>query len=107
MVQWRPRHGGLKAGNSAAALRRTARSMPRSAARPHTAHAPLPQSAVRLRGSPVEPEALFDVAGAVPATAARGLLAAARSGQFKEIQAAVSDLIADGYPAQVRRVGVA
>ncbi|PRW56135.1 replication factor C subunit 2 [Chlorella sorokiniana] len=58
------------------------------------------QSAVRLRGSPVEPGTIMDVAGAVPASAVQGLLEAARSGKFSSIQQAVTDLIADGYPAQ-------
>lgn len=58
------------------------------------------QSAVRLRGSPVRFDAIFDVAGAVPESAAAGLLSAARSGSFGRVQAAVSDLIAAGYPAQ-------
>lgn len=58
------------------------------------------QSAVRLRGSPVEPRTILDVAGAVPTSAAQGLLDAARSGQFSSIQQAVTNLIADGYPAQ-------
>ena len=58
------------------------------------------QSAVRLQGSPVQPAAVFDVAGAVPEAAAAGLLAAARSGSFARIQQAVTDLIAAGYPAQ-------
>ena len=58
------------------------------------------QSAVRLRGSPVVPATVLDVSGAVPASAVQGLLAAARTGQFARVQAAVTDLIADGYPAQ-------
>lgn len=52
---------------------------------PPFAHPPA-QSAVRLRGSPVEPGAILDVAGAVPASAVQGLLQAARSGQFSSIQ---------------------
>lgn len=58
------------------------------------------QSAVRLRGSPVQPATILDVSGSVPPSAAQGLLAAARSPQFARVQAAVTDLIADGYPAQ-------
>ena len=56
------------------------------------------QSAVRLRGSPVEEDAVLDVAGAVPGAAVEGLLAAARTGLFDRVQAAVTDLIAEGYP---------
>eukprot|EP00887_Chlorella_sp_A99_P002641 scaffold6.g2641.t1 len=55
------------------------------------------QSAVRLHGSPVRPEAVMDVAGAVPESAVQGLLAAARSSSFAN---AVTNLIADGFPAQ-------
>lgn len=58
------------------------------------------QSAVRLRGSPVLPATILDVSGSVPAAAVEGLLAAARTGRFGSIQQAVTDLIADGYPAQ-------
>ncbi|EFN58456.1 hypothetical protein CHLNCDRAFT_48527 [Chlorella variabilis] len=43
---------------------------------------------------------ILDVSGSVPPSAAQGLLAAARSPQFARVQAAVTDLIADGYPAQ-------
>ena len=55
---------------------------------------------MRLRGSPVQPATILDVSGSVPPSAAQGLLAAARSPQFARVQAAVTDLIADGYPAQ-------
>lgn len=58
------------------------------------------QSAVRLRGSPVTAAAVLDVSGAVPESAVAGLLEAARSGFFDSIQQAVTDLIAEGYPAQ-------
>lgn len=58
------------------------------------------QSAVRLRGSTVTPDALHDAAGAVPAAAAARLLDAARGGSFAAVQAAVAELVADGYPAQ-------
>lgn len=58
------------------------------------------QSAVRLRGSPVEAGALLDVAGAVPREAAERLLSACRGGAFAALQAAVAGLVADGYPAQ-------
>lgn len=58
------------------------------------------QSAVRLKGSPVEAGTILDVAGAVPKEEARRLLVACRSGIFSEIQSSVDDLIASGYPAQ-------
>jgi len=58
------------------------------------------QSAVRLRGSPVLPETIRDVAGAVPREAAASLLTACQTGTFAKVQCIVSDLIADGYPAQ-------
>lgn len=61
------------------------------------------QSAVRLGGSPVRPQTLLDVAGVVPDAAARGLLQACRAGDFAGVQAAVADLIHEGYP--VRRSG--
>jgi hypothetical protein len=55
---------------------------------------------VRLRGSPVQPATITDVSGAVPPAVVQGVLAAARSGQFARVQAAVGDLVAEGYPAQ-------
>jgi replication factor C subunit 2/4 len=58
------------------------------------------QSAVRLRGTPVERQTVLDVAGAVPREAVEGLLNACRGGTFARLQQAVTDLIADGYPAQ-------
>ncbi|PSC72697.1 replication factor C subunit 2 [Micractinium conductrix] len=58
------------------------------------------QSAVRLRGSPVMPQAILDVSGTVPGEAVAGLLAAARSGRFDAVQTSVQGLIAEGYPAQ-------
>lgn len=71
------------------------------------------QSAVRLRGSPVEPGAIMDVAGAVPASAVQGLLEAARSGQFSSIQQvrglgaqllAIKCLLHPACPAPLRRI---
>jgi replication factor C subunit 2/4 len=58
------------------------------------------QSATRLKGSPVRPQTVLDVAGAVPRAAIDALLAACASGKFSEAQRAISDVIADGYPAQ-------
>ena len=58
------------------------------------------QSAVRLRGSPVERPTVLDVAGAVPKEAVETLLNACRGATFASLQKAVMDLIADGYPAQ-------
>jgi replication factor C subunit 2/4 len=58
------------------------------------------QSAVRLRGSPVEPQTVLDVAGAVPQAAGAALLTACRSGSFSTLQSAVEDVIAAGFPAQ-------
>lgn len=58
------------------------------------------QSAVRLRGTPVERQTVLDVAGAVPREVVGTLLEACRSGTFSRLQTAVMDLIADGYPAQ-------
>lgn len=57
------------------------------------------QSAVRLRGSPVVPQTIIDVAGAVPEEAATRLLVACRE-PFSQVQESVKDLIASGYPAQ-------
>jgi hypothetical protein len=63
------------------------------------------QSAVRLRGSPVGPATVADVAGAVPGSVAAALLATCRDGDFSRVQAAVNDAIADGYPVGGARGG--
>ena len=44
------------------------------------------QSAVRLRGSKVEPATILDVAGAVPGGVTTSLLAACQAGTFANIQ---------------------
>lgn len=48
----------------------------------------------------MQPATITDVSGAVPPAVVEGMLAAARSGQFVRVQAAVGDLVAEGYPAQ-------
>ena len=53
-----------------------------------------------LQGSPVQPQTILDVAGSVPASVVQGLLADCRSGQYSRVQQAVTNMIADGYPAQ-------
>ncbi len=58
------------------------------------------QSAVRLGGLPVRPQTLMDVAGVVPDAAARGLLHTCREGDFAGVQAAVADLMHEGYPVR-------
>ena len=55
---------------------------------------------MRLWGSPVTADAVLDVSGAVPQSAVEGLLGAARSRLFARVQAAVGDLIAEGYPVR-------
>ena len=45
-------------------------------------------------------DAVLDVSGAVPQSAVEGLLGAARSRLFARVQAAVGDLIAEGYPVR-------
>ena len=46
----------------------------------------------------VSPQTLLDVAGAIPPNAVEGLIKACEGGIFKELQSAMTDLIADGYP---------
>lgn len=58
------------------------------------------QSAVRLRGSPVTSAALLDVAGAVPEDMIVGLVDACKGRSFAKIQAVISNIIAEGHPAQ-------
>lgn len=46
----------------------------------------------------MEPQTILDVAGAVPQEVVHGLLKACKSNNFTEIQQAITDAIADGYP---------
>ena len=48
----------------------------------------------------VAPQVVLDVAGAIPPSAVLELIAACESGSFKELQSAMTDLIADGYPVR-------
>ena len=45
---------------------------------------------------------LLDVAGAIPPDAVLELITACQSGSFRELQIAMTDLIADGYPVSAR-----
>lgn len=63
------------------------------------------QSAVRLRGSPVEAQTLADVAGAVPAAPVDAIMKAAR-GSFSDLAAAVSAAADAGWPARGLLLGV-
>lgn len=58
------------------------------------------QSAVRLKGSPVESTSILDVTGAVPRDAVVKLVEACSRGPFSNLQSTVADIIASGYPAQ-------
>ena len=48
------------------------------------------------------PQVLLDVAGAIPPDAVLELITACQSGSFRELQIAMTDLIADGYPVSAR-----
>jgi replication factor C subunit 2/4 len=58
------------------------------------------QSAARLKGSPVMPATILDVAGSVPEQVAISLLTACKGRAFNQVQSTVTDIIAEGYPAQ-------
>lgn len=58
------------------------------------------QSAVRLKGSPVAPMTLLDVAGTVPAQVAHLILDTSKTEPFQKLETVIGDIIADGYPAQ-------
>lgn len=63
------------------------------------------QSAVRLKGTHVEPQTLLDVAGSVPKLAIDKLYEACGSGVFAKVQTAIGEVIADGYPVGVCTMG--
>lgn len=63
------------------------------------------QSAVRLKGTPVEATTLADVAGAVPAAPVDAIVAAAR-GSFADLSAAVTAAADAGWPARSLLLGV-
>lgn len=60
------------------------------------------QSASRLGGGSVDKRTLLDVSGQVPQEVVVSLYAVckSRTSQFKEVQQAIADIIADGYAAQ-------
>lgn len=58
------------------------------------------QSAVRLSGPAVSRSAILDVSGQIPPEVTRQLLAACKQPGFGRVQAAVQDVIAEGYAAQ-------
>lgn len=51
-----------------------------------------------LQGLTVEPQTILDVSGAVPEAAVTALLAACKSNSFQEVQKAITNTIADGFP---------
>ena len=63
------------------------------------------QSAVRLKGTPVQATTLADVAGAVPAAPVDAIVAAAR-GSFADLSAAVTAAADAGWPARGLLLGV-
>lgn len=66
------------------------------------------QSAARLKGSPVRPETLADVAGAVPDAPIDAIVAAAadKGGRFSALAAAVDAAAGAGWPAQGLLLGM-
>lgn len=51
-----------------------------------------------MQGLTVEPQTILDVAGAVPQEVVQALLVACKSNNFTEVQQAITNAIADGYP---------
>jgi len=49
----------------------------------------------------VEPQTILDVSGAVPEAAVDALMKACRSNSFAEVQQAITNSIADGFPVCV------
>lgn len=56
------------------------------------------KSEVLLQGMTVEPQTILDVSGAVPEAAVAVLMKACRSNSFQQVQKAITDTIADGFP---------
>lgn len=54
-----------------------------------------------LQGAVVEPQTILDVAGAVPEAAVTALMDACRSNSFQEVQEAITNTIADGFPVSL------
>lgn len=48
----------------------------------------------------VEPQTILDVSGAVPEAAVAALMKACRSNSFQQVQKAITDTIADGFPVE-------
>ena len=46
----------------------------------------------------MDPQTILDVSGAVPEAAVDALMKACRSNSFAEVQQAITDAIADGFP---------
>lgn len=53
-----------------------------------------------LQGLTVEPQTILDVSGAVPEAAVTALMTACRSNSFQEVQRAITNTIADGFPVR-------
>ena len=53
---------------------------------------------VLVQGVTVEPQTILDVSGAVPEAAVTALTKACRSNNFQEVQKAITNTIADGFP---------
>ena len=51
-----------------------------------------------LQGLTVEPQTVLDVSGAVPEASVIALMKACRSNSFQEVQKAITNTIADGFP---------
>lgn len=58
------------------------------------------QSAVRLKGSPIEAQTLLDVSSSVPQQVTQGLYDACCEASFGKMQTYVQDMIAEGYPVR-------
>ena len=52
------------------------------------------------QGLTVEPQTILDVAGAVPQEVVENLLKACKSNNFTEVQQAITNAIADGFPVR-------
>ncbi len=70
----------------------------------HCVHKFLTRCLGPYQGLTVEPQTILDVSGAVPEAAVDALMKACRSNSFAEVQQAITNSIADGFPVCIAAI---